>query len=381
MELIDLAAQYDRIGSAVRARIARVFEHGRFVLGPEVQELEERLAAMAGVRHCIGCSSGTDALSLMLLAHGIGPGDAVFVPAFTFFATAEAVMLTGATPLFVDIDPGTCCMSSTDLERRIAASRSAPLRPRMVIGVDLYGVIADYSALGPICARHNLALIEDAAQSFGAGHQRQMSCSFGNGATTSFYPAKPLGGYGEGGALFTGNTDLADHLRSLRSHGYGDHPYDHRHVGMNARLDTLQAAALCAKLDIFEDELRLRRERADTYRRALKGICQVQTIPAAGRSSWAQFTIQVDARDAVRAFLQARGIPAAVHYPLPVPLQPACACLGQRAGEFPASEAAAARVLSLPLHPYLCTADQERVIEGVMAAVQACTNNRTDGSS
>lgn len=378
MNFIDLESQYRRIKPEIAARINKVLKHGHFVMGPEVEELEIKLATFAGTQQCVSCASGTDALVMILMAEGIGPGDAVFVPAFTFFASAEAVALVGATPVFVDIDPATYCIDPSALAGAIAScldgKRTAPgapekLVPRAVIAVDLYGLAADYGSISKICRRHKLFLLEDGAQSFGATSQGKRCGSFGDCAVTSFYPAKPLGGYGEGGAIFAESTEFAAKLRSLRNHGSGAFAYDHVRIGLNGRLDTFQAAIVLAKLEIFESELAQRQAVANRYRSSLNGCCTLQIIPAGYQSSWAQFTIEVENRDSFRASLTAQGIPTAVHYPRPVHLQPAFGFLAYQPGSLPVSERASQRVVSLPMHPYLDTATVDAIAEAVKRCV------------
>lgn len=373
MDFIDLKSQYRRIEHDVLPRIQRVLAGGQMVNGPEVPELEQKLAAMAGARSCVCCANGTDALIMTMMARGIGPGHAVFQPAFTFVAAAEVTRLLGATPVFVDVDPVTYCMDPRDLELRIAETASArgcdgtPLKLSAVVAVDLYGQPADYAALAPICDRHGMVLVADAAQSFGARSGVGPVGSLAPLTTTSFYPAKPLGSYGEGGAVFVMHDDDAQVLRSIREHGMGQARYEHVRVGLNARLHTLQAAVLLSKLEIFADEIRARDLIAKRYSAGLAGVVTTPVLAPGNTSVWAQYTIQVDKRDSVIAALKSRGVPSAVHYPLPIHQQPAFRTALTRG--CPVAERLSSRVLSLPMHPYLSEKDQDSVIAAVRDAV------------
>ena len=371
--MIDLAAQRARLGYRIEQAIGRVLAHGRFVMGPEVGELEERLAGYCDARHAVSCSSGTDALLLALMAWGTGPGDAVFVPAFTFAATAEVVALAGATPVFVDVDPVTYTLDPASLAAAIDGV--AELRPAGIIAVDLYGQPADYNAIGAVAAGNGMWVLSDAAQSFGSTLDGRGVGTYGAVSATSFFPTKPLGCYGDGGAVFTADDDLADRMRSLRAHGQGDHPYDHRLIGINGRLDTIQAAVLLQKIDVLAEELAARRRLAERYETALAGLVTVPTVAAGARSAWAQYTVLVDDRDHVVPRLKASGIATAVHYPLPLQRQPAYAGFPVGPGGTPVADALAQRVLSLPMHPYLDDADQDRVI-GAMQEAHLTTAGR-----
>lgn len=368
---VDLKAQYHRLKDRIHTRIDDVLDHGRFIMGPEIGELEEQLAGFAEVKHAVAVSSGTDALVVALMAEEIGPGDAVFVPAFTFTATAEVVLLLGATPVFVDVDPGTFDMDPADLAARIAAvSGEGRLRPRAIIAVDLFGQPADYPALENLAGQHGLFLLADAAQSLGGSLGNRKIGTLAPTTATSFFPAKPLGGYGDGGALFTDDAARAKLFRSLRVHGQGEAKYDISRVGLNARLDTLQAAILLAKLEIFSDELAARERVAQRYDAALADVVATPVRRPNSTSAWAQYTIQLDDRDGVAASLKASGIPSAVYYPRAMHLQPAYAAYGAGEGSMPVSERLSSRVLSLPMHPYLDEATQARICEGVIAAVK-----------
>jgi UDP-2-acetamido-2-deoxy-ribo-hexuluronate aminotransferase len=366
MDFIDLKAQQRAIYPALLDRIHRVLAHGRYILGPEVQELEDRLAAYVGVKHAISCSSGTDALLLPLMAYGVGPGDAIFTTPFTFIATAEVIQLVGATPVFVDIDAKTFNLDPESLGRAIrdlsTNPRTARLKPRGIIPVDLFGQPADYQQINALARRHGLFVLEDAAQSFGATYKGRRTGSLAQVAATSFFPAKPLGCYGDGGAIFIDDDPLAEILRSLRVHGQGAARYDHVRLGLNGRLDTLQAAVLLAKLEIFDNEVQARQEVAQRYHEALKDVVQVPYVAPECTSVWAQYSVLSDDREALLIKLKDAGIPIAIYYPKPLHLQEAFVRLGYGARDFPVSEAAAARIFSLPMHPYLDAAQQAAVV-------------------
>lgn len=383
MEFVDLKAQYRRIGARVDARVRRVMEHQRFILGPEVAELEERLAARVGAKHCISCASGTDALLLAVLALEIGRGeggapDEVITTPFTFFATGEMITLTGARPVFVDIEPVGYNLDPEKMEAAITP------RTKAIMPVSLYGQTAEMDAINDMAARHGLAVIEDAAQSFGALFRGQHSGNLSTIGCTSFFPSKPLGCYGDGGACFTNDPALAEALRELRNHGQPAR-YLHTQVGINGRLDTLQAAVLLAKLEVFDEELTARTEIANRYSALLQGAVHTPHVLPERTSAWAQYTIELEDRDAVQAALESAGIPTAVHYPTLLHLQPVYAELARTMGwtraSFPVAERAAERVLSLPMHPYLTPGQIEEIVEAVKVAVRrpvgASTANRT----
>jgi dTDP-4-amino-4,6-dideoxygalactose transaminase len=384
MHFIDLQAQYARIADTVEQRVLKVLRSGQYILGPEVTELETRLAQFTDVRHCVSCASGTDALQIALMAQGVGPGDAVFVPTFTFVATAEVVALVGATPIFVDIDPLSFNLNPDALERAVQAVLSKDdashvlprngmtLRPRGIIPVDLFGQPADYARINAIAARHGLFVIEDAAQSFGGASAGERTGKLAQVACASFFPAKPLGCAGDGGALFTDDATQAELFRSVRVHGQGSDRYENVRLGLTGRLDSLQAAVLLAKLDIFVDELTARDRIAARYSQSIsaRGLGLATPYVAAGMTSaWAQYSIL--ARDsahrtACRESLKAAGIPSMIYYPKPLHLQPVFSGLGYRAGDFPVAEDCAARILSLPMHPYLEAASQDRVVSALV---------------
>ncbi len=366
---IDLQAQRRRIAADVERAIGRVLEHGQYIMGPEIVELERQLAAYCGTKHALACGSGTDALLLLLLAQGCGPGDAVFCPSFTFAASAEVIALLGATPVFVDVARGDYNMAPASLEAAIAATADGGLRPRGVMPVDLFGQPARYPEIERIARRHGLWVLADAAQSFGARLDNRRVGGLGDFAATSFFPAKPLGCYGDGGAVFLNDDGLLEVLRSLRVHGQGRDRYDNVRIGINGRMDTIQAAVLLEKLKIFDDELMARERIAARYAAALGDVVTVPRPRAGVSSSWACYTIEVDDRDGVIERLKARGIPAMIYYPRPLHRQEPYASYPVVPGGLPVTETVAARVMSLPIHPYLDDATQDRIIEGLRASL------------
>lgn len=366
--LLDPVAQYRRIAADVDARVRAVLAHGRFVHGPEVAEFEAALAGLTGAPEAVAVASGTDALVIALRGEGVGPGDAVFVPAFTFLSTAGAAALAGAAPVFVDVDPRTFAIDPDDLAERIrAVRREGGLRPRAVIAVDLFGLPADYDRLEPLCREEGLFLLADAAQSLGARRGGRGVGTMGDAAATSFFPSKPLGAYGDGGALLTADPGRARLWRSLRNHGTGDDPYDGLRIGTNSRLDTLQAAVLLAKLPHFPEEVRRRNEIARAYGEGLRDVAVTPEVPAGAESVWAQYSVLVDGRDRIRAGLEEAGIPSRVYYPIPVPRQKAFRGFAG-GGAWPEADRLAARILSLPLHPELRDEDCARVVEAFRKA-------------
>ncbi|MGH1371022.1 MAG: DegT/DnrJ/EryC1/StrS family aminotransferase [Cellvibrionaceae bacterium] len=370
MEFIDLKAQYQYLEERIDSRIKQVLSHGKYIMGPEVSELEERLANFVGVKNCISCANGTDALQLALMAKGIGPGDAVFTTPFTFFATAEVIALVGATPVFVDICEDTYNIDPQLLRKAVEEVESqGELNPAAVIAVDLFGLPANYQEIQSVADRYGLYLIEDAAQGFGGEIDGQRAGSFGDVATTSFFPAKPLGCYGDGGALFTNDDDLAQVLRSLRVHGKGVDKYDNVRIGMNSRLDTLQAAILLEKFEVFPREVELRNAAAARYSTALKRDFFVPIVPEGFVSSWAQFTIRskaVRSRQSYMDALKEKGIPTAVYYGKSLHRQQAFS--GSSATSMPVSERVESEVFSLPMHPYLKEEEQRLIIEALLQA-------------
>ncbi|MBU0581860.1 MAG: DegT/DnrJ/EryC1/StrS aminotransferase family protein [Alphaproteobacteria bacterium] len=366
MQFIDLGAQRERIGDRLTAAINEVVADGRYILGPQVAEFEQKLAAYVGTRHCIACANGTDALLLPLLASGIGPGDAVFVPSFTFAATAEVVALAKAEPVFVDVEPDTYNIDVASLEAAIEMIKAeGRLVPRAIIPVDLFGIAADYEAIAAIAARENLIVIEDAAQAIGGSTGGRMCGSFGLVASTSFYPAKPLGCYGDGGAMFTNDDAFAEKLRSYAFHGKGETQYDNVHIGLNSRLDTIQAAILLEKLAILEDEMEARKRVGERYAEGLGDVVKAARAPAGDRSAWAQYAIETPNRDALKAHLQENGIPSVIYYVKPLHQQVAYRDFPVAPGGLPVSEALPNTILCLPMHPYLSTEDQDRVISTI----------------
>jgi dTDP-4-amino-4,6-dideoxygalactose transaminase len=367
---IDLQAQRQRLGEPLNRAIQAAVEGGQWILGPQVTQFESEIAAWAGVKHAIACANGTDALLLVLKAWGVGPGDAVFVPAFTFAATGEVVALAGASPVFVDVLPDTFNMDPASLEAAIAlVKREGKLTAKVVMPVDLFGQPADYRALEPVARREGLKLFCDTAQGFGGLLDGKRAGAIGDAAATSFFPAKPLGCYGDGGAIFTNDDELKTLLLSLRMHGQGADRYEHIHVGYNSRLDTIQAAILIEKLKIFPDEIGKRNAVAKRYDDAFaasKRITAPRVIDGA-TSTWAQYTLQVEDRAKFQADLKAAGVPTAVYYPIPLSKQKAYA--HYPSVPTPVSEALSARVVSLPMHPYLDEATQDRVIAAVLASV------------
>lgn len=368
---IDLQAQRRRIGTAVEEAIARVLAHGQYILGPEVHLLEGDLAQFCGARHAITCANGTDALQLVLMAKGVGPGSAVFCPSFTFAATAEVVALVGATPVFVDVLPDTFNMDAQSLDAAVASARREGLAPTAVIAVDLFGQPADYDALQPVCERHGLLLIADAAQSFGAAYRGRKVGTIGVATTTSFFPAKPLGCYGDGGAVFTEDSELTVLLKSLRMHGQGVDKYDNVRIGLNSRLDTMQAAILLEKLKVFPDEMAERDRIAACYSEHLRDVAEVPRPLEGASSVWAQYTIKVGEgrRDALAAALAADGIPSAVYYPKPLHRQAAYARYPVAGNGLPVTDTLAGEVISLPMHAYLEPDVQDRIIAAVRRAL------------
>ena len=364
---VDLQAQYSHLKPGIDAGIQRVLDHGRFILGPEVNEFETALATHLGASHVVSCANGTDALILALMAEGIGPGDAVFVPSFTFTATVETVLLVGAEPVFVDVDDTYFLIDGADLERKIAAVKSAgKLTPRAVIPVDLFGLPADYAVLAKIAETHDLFLLADAAQSVGGQYHGRAVGTLAPVTVTSFFPAKPLGCYGDGGALLTDDAARAELWRSLRGHGTGKAKYDVVRIGLNSRLDTLQAAVLLAKLGVFDVELAARERLAEKYEAALGNSVKMPPRPDGMRSAWAQYTIQHDDRDGLKARLGEKGVPSAIYYPLPMHLQTAYRAYGDGEGSMPVAERLSKSVLSLPMHGYMDDATAERICEAVL---------------
>lgn len=369
---LDLKAQQARIGPGLRARLDAVLAHGQYILGPEVGELEARLAAFCGAAHCVTVSSGTDALQIAMMAEGIGRGDAVFLPAFTYTATAEVPLLLGATPVFVDVDPHTFQIDVAGLEARIAdVKRGGVLRPRAVVGVDLFGQPADWEGIRAIAAREGLYTLDDCAQSFGAALKGERLGRAADATATSFFPSKPLGAYGDGGALFTESAERAALFRSLRTHGEGTTRYEVMRIGMNGRLDTMQAAVLLAKLEVFEGEIARREEIAGIYDKALADVLKVPSRVAQSVSAWAVYSVLLRdeaEREKAKAALQAAGIGHAVYYPRALHQQPAYASCHDGA-PLPVAEGLGRRILALPIHPDLSDSQAARVAAVLRAAL------------
>jgi dTDP-4-amino-4,6-dideoxygalactose transaminase len=368
---IDVAAQRRRLGGAIDAAIARVLGHCQFILGPEVREFERELAAFAGARHAVSCASGTDALTLVLLAKGVGPGDAVFCPSFTFAATVEAPALLGATPVFVDIEEATFNIDAKSLKRAIATVKKAGLTPKAVIPVDLFGLPADHDAIAEVARAEGLFVLDDAAQGFGASYKEKPLGTFGLATATSFFPAKPLGCYGDGGAVLTDDDALAETIKGLRVHGQMPGKSEFSRLGLTGRLDTLQAAILLEKLKIFRDEIEARNRIARCYGEKLGNVAIVPRVPDGYTSVWAQYTIRLpqDARDGVAAGLKAEGIPTAIHYAKPPHLHEAYKRYPVAEGGLPVTERLAHEVLSLPMHAYLDAPTQDRIVEALKRAL------------
>jgi len=365
---IDLGAQQARVKREIDSAISRVLKHGKYILGPEVDELEERLAAYAGTKYCVTCANGTDAIQLALMAIGVGPGDEVVTPAFSYIAAAEATTLLGARPVYVDVEADYFTLDVSDLENALSE------RTKAIIPVSLFGQCADMDAINAVADRHGVVVIEDAAQSFGASVDGTKSCALSSIATTSFFPAKPLGCYGDGGAVFTSDEELAGRIRRIARHGQSAR-YRHEIVGINSRLDTLQAAILLEKLKIFDSELLSRRVAASNYTHLImeiskyfpEGTVEAPCVRTNQESSWAQYTLKLHARDHVKEFLDLAGIPSMVYYPLPLTRQPA---VSSDARKVPVAEVACDSVLSLPMHPYLSDAIQIQVVDELQKAIQ-----------
>ena len=375
MEFRDLKRQYQVLKPQMDAAMLEVAENCNFISGKQVTELEQKLAEYVGVKHCVTCGNGTDALTLVMMAWDIKAGDAVFVPTFTFFASAEVVAFEGATPVFVDVDERTFNVDPVKLEEAIEqVKKEGKLNPRAVIAVDLFGQPADYTKIEEICKKHGLLLLEDGAQGFGGKIGDRTACSFGDAAATSFFPAKPLGCYGDGGAVFTNDDEMADYMRSIRVHGKSPaDKYDNLRIGLNSRLDTIQAAVLKVKLQAFKDhELESVNRAAKLYDEYLGNVVKTPVVPEGFYSSWAQYTLILDSKEQrthLQKELKEQGIPTMVYYPKPMHLQGAFADLGYKKGDFPVAESLCERVLSLPMHPYLNEEDIRFVANAVKAAL------------
>ena len=362
-QFMDLAAQQALIRPQLEEAVKRVLDHGQYIMGPEVGHFEDNLREFTGAKHAITCANGTDALTLVLMTWGIGPGDAVFVPSFTYVASAEAPAQLGATPFFVDVHDDTYNLDAQSLKQAILDCRELGLRPAVVIAVDLFGQPADVDAIEEVARAENVKVLIDGAQSFGASSKgRKVGC-MGDATTTSFFPAKPLGCYGDGGAVFTNNDEDAEKIHSIRLHGRGTQKYDNVRIGLNSRLDTIQAAVLIEKLKLFPDELKLRSDVAEAYRGLLSEKCEVPVLLPENTSAWAQYTIKVGNRGDIQKSLKARGIPSVVYYPIPLSKQLGYAHYPSVSCGVAASERLAESVLSLPMHPYLARAQQREIVE------------------
>lgn len=372
MQFIDLRAQFERIEEDVLKRVESVLRSQKFILGPEVFELEEKLAEFVGVKHALSCSSGTDALVIPLMAYDLCADDAIFVPSLTFFASAESITLAGGTPVFIDSDPISFNICPNCLQAAIERTlNEGKLSPRGIMAVDLFGCPADYNSLEKTAEQYDLFLIEDAAQGLGGNYKGQSAGSFGNVAATSFFPAKPLGCYGDGGAIFTDDDDLAQIIASIRVHGQGKDKYDNVRIGLNGRLDTIQAAVLLSKLSIFEEEIYNRNKISATYSERLSDILTIPTIPEGSHSAWAQYTVTIEdeqKRTQIIEALKKQGVPTAIYYPVPIHLSTAYKSLGYKEGDLPISEDLSKRVLSLPMHSYLTESD----IDAITTTIREC---------
>jgi dTDP-4-amino-4,6-dideoxygalactose transaminase len=368
---IDLVAQRKRLGPAIDAAVSRVLTHCQFIMGPEVRAFEQELAAFCGAKHVVSCASGTDALVLALRGFGIGPGDAVICPSFTFCATAEVAVLVGATPVFVDVDAETFNIDVKSIPGAIEAAKKAGLTPKAIIPVDLFGLPADHAKIAAVAERENLFVLDDAAQGFGAVYNNRRLGTFGHATATSFFPAKPLGCYGDGGAVMTDDDNLAELMRSIRVHGQGSDRYDNVRIGLASRLDTVQAAVLSEKLKIFPEEIEARNVVARRYSQALGDVAIVPKVSEGLTSVWAQYTLRLapGRRDQFAATLKAEGIPTAVYYPIPLHKQGAYKHYPASRSGLAVSERLAEEVISLPMHAYLDEATQARIIKAVRAAL------------
>lgn len=379
MQFRDLKQQYHTLKAGIDKAILDVAASGAYVMGPAVVELERMLADYVGTRHCLSCASGTDALMLALKAWGIGHGDAVFVPDFTFFASAEAVSSVGATPVFVDVDRETFNINPADLENKIQATiREGELLPKVIMAVDLFGLPANYPAIRTIADSHHLLILEDGAQGFGGAVDGKRNCSFGDISTTSFFPAKPLGCYGDGGACFTDNDKWAALIGSYRMHGKGASKYENVRIGMNSRLDTIQAAILQVKLQAFDKELAAINKAAAEYTARLADIVETPAVPAGFQSSWAQYTIKLNSnaeRNGLQAYLKGLGIPSMVYYPCPLHRQIAYRNSGQPESGYPVADNLCDTVLSLPIHPYISLGEITDVCNAIKTFLQRENGN------
>jgi UDP-2-acetamido-2-deoxy-ribo-hexuluronate aminotransferase len=372
MQFIDLKAQQARIKDKIDSRIQDVLKHGKYIMGPEVAELEKELADYVGAKHALSCASGTDALLLALMAYNIGPGDAIITCPFTFIATAEVISLLGATPVFVDMDSKSYNLDPSKLEAVISETKKSDLNLKGIIGVDMFGLPADYDAINAIAKEHGLFVIEDAAQSFGGEYKGRKACSLADITCTSFFPAKPLGCYGDGGMCFSNDDQVVDIMKSIRVHGQGSDKYNNVRIGINGRLDTLQAAILLEKFGIFPEEIQLRQKVTAVYKELFDsiggGVVSPPQVTEGYLSAWAQYSIQAkdeEHRSDLQAKLKEAGIPTAIYYPKPLHLQDAFSNLNYKAGDFPVCEAISKRIFAIPMHPYLTREQQETIVKAI----------------
>ena len=365
IDFIDLKKQYDRIKSSIDSSISTVLDHGQYIMGPEVNQLEEELVDFSGSKYCLSCSSGTDALLMVLMAYDIGPGDAVFTSTFSFISCAEVIKMLGATPVFVDVERDTFNISCSNLLKQIdKVEKSGKLIPKCIIPVDIFGLPADYDKIEAIAKKYNIKVLSDAAQSFGSSINGRRSCTYSNATATSFYPSKPLGCYGDGGAIFTDDEELYKKIFSIRNHGFDKHRYKHVRVGINGRLDTIQAAILLQKLKLFEQEINRRQYIYEIYKTALKNKYFVQMVPEGCISTWAQFSImsKKNSRDKIIKYLKSKGVPTTIHYPLPLHKQD----VFKSTSALAESEKISSEIFSIPMHPYLSKDDQEVIINALL---------------
>lgn len=369
MQFVDLKTQYSKLKEDIDRRVLNVLDSGMYVFGPEIFEMEEKLAYRVGVKHCLSCASGTDAILIPLMAWNISPGDAVFLPSFTFMSTAEVVSMLGATPIFVEVLENTFNIDTVHLEEQInKVLTEKKLTPKVIIAVDLFGLTADFEKIQVIANKYDLKVIEDSAQGFGGKIGEKSACSFADVATTSFYPAKPLGCYGDGGAIFTNNDELATIMKSIRVHGMGDDRYDNVRIGINGRMDSIQAAVILGKLEVFDEELNRRNQIAERFSNEIKQNVKTPIVPEGYYSSWAQYSVLANSkqeRSALQEYLKDKGVPTVIYYPIPLHLQTAYKNLGGKKGDLPVTESIADRIFSLPVHPYMTDEEVDIVISAI----------------
>lgn len=369
MQFIDLKAQYSKLKEDIDKRVINVLNHGAYVFGPEIAEMETKLAEIAGTKYCLSCASGTDALLIPLMAYGVTKGDAVFLPSFTFISTAEVVSLLGASPIFVEVEENSFNIDTKHLELMIEEVMSrGKLTPKMIIPVDLFGLTANYEEIQKIADKYNLLVMEDAAQGFGGKINGKVAGSFGNVAATSFYPAKPLGCYGDGGAIFTDDDNLAEIMKSIRVHGMSSDRYNNVRIGINGRMDTIQAAVILGKLEVFAEELEHRNYVANKYKTGITNNVKTPTVPEGYFSSWAQYSVLAESKEEranLQEYLKTKNIPSVIYYPIPLHLQTAYKYLGGKVGDLPVTESISDRVFSLPMHPYMSDSDINEVVDAI----------------